>query len=148
MVEHLEGFASKSQEFECKELFSRYSIDIVATTGFGIDGQCFTDPDGVFKDQVGLNKNARLIQNKECLFFLKVDKLLSRGKYKDTGGFLQQISVSLGFLWADMARLLKLEPFSPEAAKFFTNIIKAQIKERQKTGKKRNDFIQSLLQVI
>ena len=72
---------------------------------------------------------------------------MSRGKYKDIGGFLQQISVSLGFLWADMARLLKLEPFSPEAAKFFTNIIKAQIKERQKTGKKRNDFIQSLLQV-
>jgi len=126
LVEHLEGFASKSQEFECKELFSRYSIDIVATTGFGIDGQCFTNPDGVFKDQV--------------------DKLLSRGKYKDTGGFLQQISVSLGFLWADMARLLKLEPFSPEAAKFFTNIIKVQIKERQKTGMKRNDFIQSLLQ--
>lgn len=61
MVEHLEGFASKSQEFECKELFSRYSIDIVATTGFGIDGQCFTNPDGVFKDQVGLNKKPSVI---------------------------------------------------------------------------------------
>ena len=81
------------------------------------------------------------------IYSLKVDKLLYRGKYKDTGGFLQTISMSLGFLWADLARLLKLEPMSPEAAKFFTDIIKAQIKERQKTGKKRNDFIQSLLQV-
>ena len=61
MVEYLEGFASKSQEFECKELFSKYSIDIVATTGFGIDGQCFTNPDGVFKDQVGLKKSSVIL---------------------------------------------------------------------------------------
>ena len=48
----LDGYASKSTEFECKELFTRYAIDVVATTGFGVEGQALENPKSVFKDQV------------------------------------------------------------------------------------------------
>ena len=52
MVKTLDGYASKSTEFECKELFTRYAIDVVATTGFGVEGQALENPKSVFKDQV------------------------------------------------------------------------------------------------
>ncbi len=52
MVQTLDGYASKKTEFECKELFTRYAIDVVATTGFGVEGQALESPKSIFKDQV------------------------------------------------------------------------------------------------
>ena len=70
-----------------------------------------------------------------------------QGRYKDAGGVLQSSKLFLGFMWPDMARLLRVDVLEPKATDFFCNIIKAQLAERQKTGKKRNDFIDSMLQV-
>ena len=76
----------------------------------------------------------------------QVDKMQYRNKHK--AGTLAQCSQILAFVWADLARLLKLDVLHPEAITFFTNIIKREITERKNTGKKRNDFIGAMMQVI
>jgi len=35
--------SNKETEFELKSLFSKYSAQVVAVAGFGIDGYCFDD---------------------------------------------------------------------------------------------------------
>ena len=37
---------------ECKELFTKYSVDVVATVGFGLDIKSLDDPNGIFINQV------------------------------------------------------------------------------------------------
>ena len=73
--------------------------------------------------------------------------MMSRGKYEGQGGILGAIKMTLGFTWPDMARLLNLETMDSQAIDFFVSIIKATLKDRQKTGNKRNDFIDALLAV-
>ena len=73
--------------------------------------------------------------------------MMWRGKYVNDGGMLQSIRVMLGFLWADMARLLKVEMLQPDAVNFFCNLVKSQIDERQKSGRRRADFIDAMMQV-
>ena len=51
-VTHMEKFATTGKEFEAKEIFTLYSVDVVATTGFGVEGKTFSDPNSVVKDQV------------------------------------------------------------------------------------------------
>lgn len=125
-VKHLESYATDNKEFECKDLFTKYSVEVVAAIGFGIDGKVFSDPNSVFKDQV--------------------DKMMYRGKH--TPGALAQATQILAFVWPALARLLRLEVFNPAAVDFLTDIIKRQISDRQKTGNKGNDFIGAMMQVI
>jgi len=125
-VTHVGDFATADKEFEAKELFTLYSVDVVATMGFGVDAKTLSDPKSVFKDQL--------------------DKMVYRGKYLEAGGVLQPAKVVLSFLWTDMTRLLKLEIIQPDATNFFCNIMKSQLEERKKSGKKRNDFIDAMLQ--
>jgi len=125
-VKHLEKIADAKEEMECKNLFNLFTIDASASFGFGIDAKAISDPNSAFKDQV--------------------DKLLYRGKYANTGGMLHQFYTALGFLWTDMARLIRAEVFHPQAVDFFANIIKNQCAERMRTGNKRSDFIGSMIQ--
>ena len=73
--------------------------------------------------------------------------MLFRGKYAEDGGVLRSLRIFLAFMWADMARLLKVETLQYEAVDFFCNIIKSQIAERQKSGRQRADFIDAMMQV-
>ena len=50
----MEKIANYNEEFEAKQIFSLYSVDVVVTTGFGIEGKTFSDPHSVVKDQVGM----------------------------------------------------------------------------------------------
>ena len=73
--------------------------------------------------------------------------MIFRGKYSEGGGVLSSLRVFLAFAWPDMARLLKVETLQSQAVDFFCNIIKSQIAERQKSGRRRADFIDAMMQV-
>jgi len=64
-----------------------------------------------------------------------------RGKHKDAGGVFQPLKSMLGFTWAYMARLLRVNSFHPKAVDFICNIVKSKIDDRRKTGRSKNDFI-------
>jgi len=124
MVGYLQKFADEGTEFECKELFTLFGVDVVASTGFGFDANSFTDPHSIFRDQL--------------------DKLTNRGKYELKG--LKQFQLILMFGFPGLAKLLGLNFFNPSALKFFINIIKTTIEQRKKSGHNRNDFIDVMLQ--
>jgi len=124
LVRHLEPLATQGVELECKELFTKYSVDVVATVGFGLDIKSLDDPNSMFIDQV--------------------NKLLYKGKYEGAGGFLQGLTAALNFIYPPICKLLKLDIFNPEATNFFIQIVKAQLAERKRTGLKRNDFIDAM----
>ena len=148
-VKHLGKIADANQEMECKNLFNLFTIDASASFGFGIDAKAISDPNSAFKDQA--RKFYLKFEYKAIAYTYstskQVDKLLYRGKYANTGGMLHQFYTALGFLWTDMARLIRAEVFHPQAVDFFVKIIKNQCAERMRTGNKRSDFIGSMIQV-
>jgi len=124
MVDHLEKFAEEGIEFETKQLFTLYGVDVVASTGFGFEAKAFSDPNSIFKDQV--------------------DQLNCVGKYKLKG--LAQFKLMFIFVFPTLAKLFKMEFFNPSNLNFFINIIKSTIEDRRKSGHHRNDFIDVMLQ--
>ncbi len=52
LVGHLEGLAKQEVEFSPKEMITSYTLDCIATCGFGVEASSFTQPDGVFRKMV------------------------------------------------------------------------------------------------
>ena len=51
-VAYLEDFADKGLEIETKELMTKFSLEVIASTAFGVEANAFSDPNGVFSDRV------------------------------------------------------------------------------------------------
>ncbi len=51
-VEHLNGLAEKETEFSAKEVLTSYTLDCIATCGFGVEAKSFKEPDGIFRKMV------------------------------------------------------------------------------------------------
>ena len=66
MVEYLDKFAQEGTEFETKALFTLYSVDVVASTGFGFEANAFTDPESVFRDYVSYKPHSFSLFNYTC----------------------------------------------------------------------------------
>ena len=39
-------------------MLSKFSLEVVASTGFGVEANAFTDPDGIFSDRVSSSEHA------------------------------------------------------------------------------------------
>ena len=48
----MEKHADEKLDLELKDVMMKYSLEVIASAGFGIESQAFNDPDGVFSDQV------------------------------------------------------------------------------------------------
>ena len=69
-------------EFEAKAMMTQYSLEVIASTGFGVHAKAFQDPNGVFSDQVSRNFRAQLfvtrlfvtqlLHSKSCKIFLLI----------------------------------------------------------------------------
>lgn len=51
-VKHLEKYGKEGTEFESKELFVHFTLEVIGSCGFGISIDSFNDPNGVFNDNV------------------------------------------------------------------------------------------------
>lgn len=125
-VDHLEKYAADGTEFEAKAMMTKFSLEVIASTGFGVSANAFNDPDGAFSDNVA--------------------KISRTGKYKQT--IFDGIKmVVMFFLFPQLTKYLKLKFFDEKAMNFFITIIRDQIKDRQKNPGARGDFIDILTQV-
>ena len=52
MVKHLETYADKGDDFNSKHMMVNYTLDSIATCGFGVEINSFANPDGEFKEKV------------------------------------------------------------------------------------------------
>ncbi len=51
-VEHLDGVADRKEEFNAKDMMTNYTLDAIATCGFGVEAKSFSEPDSIFRQQV------------------------------------------------------------------------------------------------
>ena len=47
--EHLKTAAMTGEVLEAKEMFGKFTLDSIATSGFGIESNSFKDPDNIFR---------------------------------------------------------------------------------------------------
>lgn len=52
MVKHLESYAEKGDDFNAKHMMINYTLDSIATCGFGVEINSFANPNGEFKEKV------------------------------------------------------------------------------------------------
>lgn len=51
-VRHLHGYAERKEEFGTKGMTADFATDVLATCGFGVEAQAFTNPNGPFRASV------------------------------------------------------------------------------------------------
>ena len=52
MIEYLQNFANEGKEINAKEMFAMYNLDVICSTGFGIESKSFTDPENKMMEMV------------------------------------------------------------------------------------------------
>ena len=54
---YLSDLSKRSTSFDAKEVFTSYTLDVIANAGLGVQANSFTDPNSVIRDKVGHFKN-------------------------------------------------------------------------------------------
>ncbi|XP_036149720.1 cytochrome P450 6a2-like [Monomorium pharaonis] len=109
-------------EFELKTLFAKYTAQVVAAAGFGVNGYCFDD------EQKGMS-------------FTKIGKTLFEPSTKNT------IMFALFFLMPSLNKIFKIR-FVPEQIDRFIKTLVADLIEQGKKDKiRRNDFLHLMLEL-
>ena len=112
------------EDLEIKDFFQKFSMDVVASTGFGFDANAISDPNSPFPDYM--------------------DRLLRKGKYQRS---MLEVTMLMMYVFVPFMKYIYTANFMDhKAMNFLTSIIKQQLDERKRTGKSRNDFIDVMLQ--
>ena len=123
LVDELNKKAENGEEFELKEVFGKFSIDALASSAFGVDGQSFTNKDSPFV------KNAAIIFGQSMWDWLVISVNLIPGVRR-------------------LTKSLKLNTFRPKETKFFVNIIRKTIEDRKAAKTRKNDLVDLMLNSI
>ncbi|XP_047369990.1 uncharacterized protein LOC124957199 [Vespa velutina] len=107
-------------EFETKDLFSRFTGEVVANAGYGIEGFCFDD-----------NYNPQS--------FHEMGKKIFRI------GWLQSALQSIMFFLPFLNNYLKIQLIPKDIDHYFRTIVKQIIEQRREEKEKRNDFFQLMV---
>ena len=107
-------------ELEMKELASLYTTDVIASCAFGVEANSLENPDGEFRTA------GRLL-------------------FKMT--FWRGLEFSSFFMLPQVMKLFRFKAFSESVSKFLLTSISQVIEEREKTGNKRNDLIDTLIEL-
>jgi len=120
LVNFMKKELKSTNELNMRDSLSRYTMDVIANSAFGVDSKMFEDTNAVFSQM------ARRFQNQFDGF----------GMIKF---FLLLISPKL-------MEVLNISMFDKEADAFFSKVILGALQHREKTGEKRDDFLQLMLE--
>jgi len=111
---------SASDEVEMKDIFARYSTDVISSCAFGIQCNCLKNPDSEFQ-KWGRKIFAPSLRNAIVPFIAStVPSLLS---------------------------VLKVYLLDPRISKYFLNVFEETVNYRERNNIKRNDFMHLLIQI-
>jgi cytochrome P450 family 6 len=116
----LEPLASKGEILEIKDLLARYSTDIIASCAFGIQCNSLKNPDAEFR-----------VWGRK-IFEPSLKTRLIR---------------MVEFAFPSLLRLFRLRIIPDEVSNYFLNMVKNTVEYREKSGVKRNDFMDLMLQL-
>lgn len=113
--------SSGNNRYEFKDLTRKLSVDVIATTAFGIEINSFLNPENEFYVQT--SRATDFTSLKSSLVF---------------AGF---------FFCKPLMKALKMTMFQQETVDFFESAVLGTMKERQEKGIVRHDFINLMMQV-
>ncbi|XP_046680883.1 cytochrome P450 6k1-like isoform X2 [Homalodisca vitripennis] len=117
---HLDDFLASNldKELEAKDFSNSFFMTLVSNTAYGVDANCFTDPNAAFRKMVELlsKTNWQKFHNVIIIFFL------------------QSLKTWLGYSFAP-------KPMQDFGAKVMREVTETRVK----TGTRRNDYIQCYL---
>merc|ERR1711970_1334324 len=120
--EVFEAAAKSGKVLEAKSLFGKFTLDAIATSGFGIESNSFKEPDSVFRTTA-----------------LKLTRAEGYGSKWDIPKFF------ILFVSPRLSKILGLTQMPTGTTGFFAGIIKQTVQNRKETGIRRNDIIDLLL---
>merc|ERR1711936_655134 len=110
--------AVTGEVLEAKEMYGKFTLDAIATSGFGIESNSYKDPENLFRiNAMKLTRDPKYASYKDILKFI-----------------ILMISPKI-------AKLLGIYMLDKDATLFFANIVRKTVKNRRETGAKRNDVI-------
>jgi len=123
LTEEMEKKAKEGEEFELKDVFGKFSLDALASSAFGVNGESFKDKDSVFvKNAAAIFKNSTL----------------------------ENIIASIKFIPGvpQVCEFFKINSFKPKATKFFRDIIQQTIRTRKDGKERKNDLVDLMLECM
>ncbi|XP_017770162.1 PREDICTED: cytochrome P450 9e2-like [Nicrophorus vespilloides] len=117
---HLEASKDGEITVEMKDIFTRYSNDVIATCAFGVTCDSLKEP-----------KNEFYVMGREATDFSSV---------------MKNIVIFMYILVPNIAKMLKLPLFNENVSNFFKNLVKETIKMREENGIIRPDMINLLME--
>lgn len=121
MAEYFKHVSEKDRVVEFKEIFSRFTTDVIASTSFGIQVDSLKD--------------------KKNVFYMTAESMLN---FK---GFITGIRLMIVFMLPKLSKFLGLRMISEKTTNFFTNIITETMNTREAQGIVRPDLIHLLMQL-
>ncbi|KAF2885753.1 hypothetical protein ILUMI_20420, partial [Ignelater luminosus] len=119
-VQYFEEQGKKTTIVEMKDVFTRFTNDVIATSAFGVTCNSLKDRENEF-----------YLMGKEMINF---------------SGFSRILSLLTIFMAPRLSKILKLEFFSKKAINFFRKVIKENVEVREKNGIVRPDMIYLLME--
>lgn len=105
---------------EIKEICSKYTTDVIASTAFGLKSNCLSDPDDDFR------------KNGKRLFDFSIKRAIEFASF---------------FFLPEVVSLFKFKLFSAPTSVFLRSTINYVMGEREKSGEIRNDLIDVLVKL-
>jgi len=123
LVEELERKCQQGEEFELKDVFGKFSLDALASSAFGVDGESF--------------------KNKDSKFVKSAARIFEQTK-------LDMIIFSLRMIPGvpDLLSFFNIDTNKPKETKFFKDVIMQTIKMRRESKERKNDLIDLMLDAI
>ncbi|XP_011172178.2 cytochrome P450 6j1-like [Solenopsis invicta] len=103
-------------EFELKDLFSRYTAQVTAAAGFGIDGHCFDD-------------------NKKDVSFRKIGQAIFEPSLRNKMAYI------LGILIPSFNKIFKVGFIQKHVDQYFRALVADLMEQRRRDKIPRNDFL-------
>ena len=127
LEDHVAKCSEQNVEIDCKDIFSKFSLDGISTSGFGIESKSFTDPNNTFRKMV-----SELMRHpgSEAATTYEMAKLILKG------------------IVPAIQYVVSAPNFSPKGTFFLTDVLKKTIKHRETTNFKRNDIIDLIVDQI
>lgn len=120
LEKYVKSFADTEQTIEMHDVFSKFAANVIASIGFGLEVDCFENPDCEFR-KYGLQ------------FF--------QPTLKNTLRF------NLAFMSPTLAKLLKMRFADKEIGEFMLESFQQNLEYREKNNVTRKDFFQLLMQL-
>ena len=123
LTNEMEMKSKIGEEFELKDVFGKFSLDALASSAFGVDGESFT------------NENSKFVKYAASIF---------------TNSKLENAVFAAKFIpgVAEVLKWFKINSFKPKETRFFRDIILQTIKTRRETKERKNDMIDLMLDCI